>query len=81
MNDDILAQVQEHLINKIQSTTELKELIQIWILWDNLLRPKQIKELTLPQRPKTITLEDLKKVQSQLLELMERLEPVVKENC
>jgi hypothetical protein len=30
MNNDILAHIQEHLINKIQSTTDVKELIQIW---------------------------------------------------
>jgi hypothetical protein len=80
MNNNILAPIQEHLISKIQSATDVNELIQIWILWDNLLCPKQIKEPTLPQRPKNITLEDLKKVQNQLLELMERLTPTVQEN-
>ena len=64
MNNNILAHIQEHLIKRIQSTTELTELIQIWILWDKLSRPVQLTEPTFRRIPKTITIEDLKKAQN-----------------
>ena len=64
MNNDILAHIQEHLINKIQSTTDVKELIQIWMLWDNLSRPVQLTEPTFRRIPQKITIEDLKKTQN-----------------
>jgi hypothetical protein len=64
MNNDILAHIQEHLINKIQSTTDVKELIQIWMLWDNLQRPVQLTPPHFRRIPKTVTVEDLKKAQN-----------------
>ncbi|MEO0044790.1 MAG: hypothetical protein RL329_4239 [Bacteroidota bacterium] len=64
MNNNILAHIQEHLIKRIQSTTDVTELIQIWILWDNLSRPVQLTEPTFRRTAKTITVADLKKAQN-----------------
>jgi hypothetical protein len=64
MNNDILAHIQEHLINKIQSTTDAKELVQIWMLWDNLQRPVQLTPPHFRRIPKDVTVESLKKAQN-----------------
>jgi hypothetical protein len=64
MNNNMLAYIQEHLIKRIQSTTDVSELIYIWAFLDELKVSDLITKPVFRPMLQNITLESLKKEQN-----------------